>query len=175
MATRKEIADHLDMSTKTLARLIAEGIIDARQKGGIDMDQARVAYIRRLRRDATGRPIAGDYSEERTRLTKAQADKAEAEVESIRGVTVEARTIVHYWGELIANARARLLALPSAITPRLQAAEDEHAMVELLTEEVEHALDELAATGLPPDGVGLEPSEQTMESTTTTQAVRVGG
>jgi len=174
MATRKEVADHLDMSTKTLARLITEGIIDARQKVGVDLDQARVAYIRHLRRDATGRPVTGDYSEERTRLTKAQADKAEAEVESIRGITVEAGTVVRYWGELISNARARLLALPSAITPRLQAAEDSHEMVELLTEEVEHALDELARTGIPDDGSRLESSEPTMESTAPTEAVGVG-
>ncbi len=149
MTTRAEVAAHLDVSLKTLSRLINDGVIAAKPGAGVDIDLARINYINHLRKGRTTKGVGGDYSEERTRLTRAQADKAEAEVDHIKGITVEIGEVLKVWTTLIANCRARLITLPTALTPSIQAARDEHEITELLTDGINDALDELDHDGLP--------------------------
>ena len=149
MTTRLEVCKHLDVSQATLSRLINDGVIISKTKKGIDLDLARINYINHLRKGRTTKGVGGDYSEERTRLTRAQADKAEAEVDHIKGITVEIGEVLKTWTALIANCRARLIALPTALTPTIQAARDEHEITELLTDGINDALTELDHDGLP--------------------------
>ena len=143
------ISKHLDISQPTLSRLVQDGVIVSKTGKGIDLDLARINYINHLRKGRTTKGVGGDYSEERTRLTRAQADKAEAEVDHIKGITVEIGEVLKVWTTLIANCRARLIALPTSITPSIQAARDEHEITELLTDGINDALDELDHDGLP--------------------------
>jgi len=74
--TRVEIAQHLDISTATLSRLIDAGVITTRHRSGIDLDVARIEYLRHLRWQASSRDYT-NLNAERTRLTRAQADRAD--------------------------------------------------------------------------------------------------
>ena len=148
MTTRVEVCKHLDISQATLSRLVNEGVIVSKVGKGIDLDLARINYINHLRKGRTTKGVGGDYREERTRLTRAQADKAEAEVDHIKGITVEIGEVLKTWTGLIANCRARLIALPTALTPTIQAARDEHEITELLTDGINDALNELDHDGL---------------------------
>jgi len=50
MASQKEVADHLDISTSRVRQLILNGVIpDHKGPGGYDLDVCRLAYIRYLR------------------------------------------------------------------------------------------------------------------------------
>ena len=64
------------------------------------------------------------------------------------GITVEIGEVLKVWTTLIANCRARLIALPTALTPTIQAARDEHEITEILTDGINDALDELDHDGL---------------------------
>lgn len=92
MATQTEVAAHLDMSDRHLRRLIEKGVIPGgKGHGGIDLDAARLAFIRYQRSliDGSAKPdtpseIDGDDTQmeqdllrERLRLTAAQAESVE--------------------------------------------------------------------------------------------------
>ena len=55
MAARHTVAAHLDISTTALRGLIEAKVIDDAEPGQMDMDAARVGYIRHLRAQASGR------------------------------------------------------------------------------------------------------------------------
>lgn len=78
MATETEVAAHLDLSDRTVRELKSKGVFTSSGRGGYDLDDCRVAYIRSLRERAAGR--AGetgelDLAHERARLAKEQADR----------------------------------------------------------------------------------------------------
>ena len=64
MATQQEIADHLDLSSRWIRKLVKEGILpSSKGRGGYDVDACRLAYIRYLRGVSSGQvsdPGEGD-------------------------------------------------------------------------------------------------------------------
>lgn len=96
-----------------------------------------------------GRNGPDTFLAERTRLTKAQADKTELEVAELAGELVRTEEVSTAWGEKIASARARLLPFPSKIAQRI-APPERIAEVQALAQDVVYeALNELAGDGLP--------------------------
>ena len=69
MATIKEVAEHLDLTTKRMHELFNENIlIKTGKSGGQDKDDCRVRYIRYLRSLSKGKNTSsGDLNDERTR------------------------------------------------------------------------------------------------------------
>ena len=152
MASQREVAEHLDLSTKRISELIRDGILPSKMgRSPLNLDVCRIAYISYLRKlgDYNKRSGGGDIAEEKTRLTKAQADKAELEVSELEGQLIPAQLVQDTWTDFVANARAKLLALPSKIAHQVIAL-DKYAEAELLIKENVHdALSELAEDGIP--------------------------
>lgn len=152
MATQREVAEHLDLSTKRISELIRDGILPSKMgRSPLNLDVCRIAYISYLRKlgGYNKRSGGGDIAEEKTRLTKAQADKAELEVSELEGQLIPAQLVQDTWTDFVANARAKLLALPSKIAHQVIAM-DKYAEAELLIKENVHdALSELAEDGIP--------------------------
>ena len=91
----------------------------------------------------------GDIAEEKTKLTAAQARKAELEVEELEGSLIPAQLVEDTWVDYVANARAKLLGLPSRIAHQVITV-DKYAEAELIIkEQVHEALNELAQNGIP--------------------------
>lgn len=152
MATQREVAEHLDLSTKRISELIRDGILPSKMgRSPLNIDVCRIAYISYLRKlgGYNKRSGGGDIAEEKTRLTKAQADKAELEVSELEGQLIPAQLVQDTWTDFVANARAKLLALPSKIAHQVIAL-DKYAEAELLIKENVHdALLELSDNGIP--------------------------
>jgi len=152
MASQRELAEHLDLSTKRISELIRDGILPSKMgRSPLNLDVCRIAYISYLRKlgGYNKRSGGGDIAEEKTRLTKAQADKAELEVSELEGQLIPAQLVQDTWTDFVANARAKLLALPSKIAHQVIAL-DKYAEAELLIKENVHdALSELAEDGIP--------------------------
>ncbi len=55
MVGRATVAAHLDISTVALRRLVEMKVVDDAAPGEMDLDAARVSYIRHLRAGASGR------------------------------------------------------------------------------------------------------------------------
>ena len=146
MATIKEVAEHLDLTTKRMHELFNENIlIKTGKSGGQDKDDCRVRYIRYLRVLARGKNTnSGDLNEERTRLTKAQADRAELELQEKEGVLISSDVIKTIWSDYVANVRSKLLALPSKLGHLTQAAESYAEAEAIIKEAVYECLEELS-------------------------------
>jgi phage terminase Nu1 subunit (DNA packaging protein) len=152
MATQREIADHLDLSVKRVSELIRDGVLPSKMgRSPLNVDVCRVAYISYLRKlgGYNKRSGTGDIAEEKTKLTAAQARKAELEVEELEGSLIPAQLVEDTWIDYVSNARAKLLGLPSRIAHQVITV-DKYAEAELiLKEQVHEALNELAQNGIP--------------------------
>mgnify|MGYP007073237313 FL=1 len=91
---------------------------------------------------------SGDLNEEKTRLTKLQADKAELEVKEMEQSLVSVEKITEEWVGYAGNVRSKLLALPSKVSHRVQSADTYAEAEKILKEAVYDALYELSNNGL---------------------------
>ena len=146
MATIKEVADHLDLTSTHIHNLFNANVLTKSGKsGGQDLDDCRVKYIRYLRTLSKGKNTnSGDLNEERTRLTKAQADRAELELQEIEADLISTDTIKTIWSDYVANVRSKLLALPSKLGHLTQAAETYAEAEAIIKESVYECLEELS-------------------------------
>ena len=90
-----------------------------------------------------------DYTQERAKLTKLQAKKVTLELEQQRGKLLPLKMVILAWQGQVANARAKLLALPPKAASQVIGMESyvevEHAIRDIIHE----ALSELADDGVP--------------------------
>ncbi len=117
MATQQQAAEYLDLNQSTISALIASGILSTAGRSGIDLDQARVEYIRHLRDVAAGRSGDESLTGERIRLTKAQAHKVEMQNAIRAREVLEWENCVKLFCDQAARVRTHLMALPSSIAP----------------------------------------------------------
>ena len=93
MVGRVIVAAHLDISTVTLRRLVEAKVLDDSEPGEMDIDEARINYIRHLRSQASGR--GGDsLSRERARLAGEQADRAARENKLASAEVIERQDVL---------------------------------------------------------------------------------
>tara|TARA_Y100001938_G_C8054104_1_gene413489 strand:- start:1054 stop:1518 length:465 start_codon:yes stop_codon:yes gene_type:complete len=145
--TIKDLADHLDLSRARVHELINQNVLQrsGKQKG-IDINENRVRYIRYLRQLGKGRSSdSGDLNEERTRLTKLQADKAELELQEKEEELVSVDIVKHIWTEYIANVRSKLLAIPTKCGHLVQSAKTYGEAENIIKKEIYETLEELSA------------------------------
>ena len=150
MAKQKEVATHLDMSPQRVRDLLKQGVLTrGHGQDSLDLDECRKNYIRYLRMRSRGlQNNSGDLNEEKTRLTKLQADKAELEVREMEQSLVSVEKITEEWVGYAANVRSKLLALPSKVSHRVQSADTYAEAEKILKEAVYDALYELSNNGL---------------------------
>ena len=153
MATQRELAEHLDLSTKRISELIRDGILPSKMgRSPINIDVCRIAYISYLRKlgGYNKKSGSGDITEEKTRLTKAQADAAEIKVSELEGLLLPVEMVLSNWSNLFSIVRVGLLGLASKIAHRLMAAKSVQEMKVIIDEDVYRILNELAeSNGLP--------------------------
>ncbi len=146
MATQNEIAKHIDLSSRKVRDYMADGILS---KGG-DLDVCRVAYIRYLREVAAGRSTnSANYTAERTRLAKAQADEKELQVKQLQGDLIPADAVLAEWRKMLSSMRSRLLAIPPRAAVLMPGIETFREAEKILKKFIYEALTELSGDGLP--------------------------
>lgn len=141
------------MSERHFRRLLKDGTGPAQAPNGTHPPEQFREWMRARWADEAGLGVDGrpadSFQAERTRLTKAQADKAEIEAAELARELVRTEDVKLTWGELVAAVRAKLLSLPSKLAPLL-APPGKVAEAQALAETMVHeALSELAGSGLP--------------------------
>lgn len=138
----------LGISKSEVKRLVDESIIKKDLRGTYDLLHSIKGYIGYLQvRSGGTKGVSADYHEERSRLTKAQADKAELEAAVMAGKLVEVEQLTQAWEGMLSSMRAKLLAIPSKLAP-VVADEDEPGVVQdLIDNYMREALEELASYG----------------------------
>lgn len=93
---------------------------------------------------------AGDREEknelavENIRLTRAKADKAELELAELREVLHHSDDIRAVWEPMLANFKARMLAIAPAVTPMIVGLTDKSKIDEIISQKINEALTELS-------------------------------
>jgi len=152
MATRKEVAEHLFMTVQNIAKLIQEEVfIPKPGPNPLDLDHCRRLYIEHLQKRARFnlKDGTGDITEEKTRLTKAQADKAQLDVAVLEGKLIPTDMVESTWLNYIANCRARLLTIPTKIAHLILACEDFKDAEKIIKDAIYETLEELANDPVP--------------------------
>lgn len=85
-----------------------------------------------------------EYTEERARLTKLQADKVQIEIDLINGEIIKIEDVKQSWEKSLGELRSMLLSLPSNITPSLMGIEDESEVQEILNKKIKEILNNVA-------------------------------
>lgn len=158
MATNKEVAEHLDCSAEWVSRLKSQNILPNAPGKTLNIDQCRVAYINYLRNKArmTSNTDDGTIIEHKTRLTSAQATKAEMEVQVLSNELIRAEDIKNTWMEFVGNVKAKLLNMPAKLAHQVIGLENYAEAEELLMDEINEALTELSKAEYPePNEVGV--------------------
>ena len=118
VVTKTAVALHLDISTTALKSLIDRKVVDDAKPGEMDIDEARVGYIRHLRSKASGR--GGDsLSRERARLAGEQADRAARENKLASAQVIERADVVAVLTAGFSAVRSRMLGIPTRAAPLL--------------------------------------------------------
>jgi len=147
MASAAEAAAHLDLSRVAFSELMAKGIVKKPDgRAAFDLGEVRVAYIRHLRKIASGRaggPNADRLTDERVLWTAAKRRREEMAEAVALGRFVSARAVTLVVASYISEVREHLLALPgkwAALLVGRTAEEIDGA----LTDEISEALDGLS-------------------------------
>lgn len=143
MTTQAEIADHLDLSVRSVRNLIQRGIITK----AASLDEARVGYIKHLRAEA-GRYGSGDLTGERTRLARAQADREEMRNAQLRGELLARSDVDAAVIGAFSRVRQRLLAIPTKVAPLVATMSEPAECEREVRRAVNEALQELADTNV---------------------------
>ena len=114
----------------------------------------------------------GSFEAERTRLTKAQADKTEIEVAVLRAELIPAAVVERVQGQMISNTRSRVLSLPVKAAPILVNRKSETDIKTILTEMVHEVLAEMADFS---ESDYVPERQQTLGATAEADAEPVGG
>ena len=139
------IAKLFNLTERRVQQLAKDTIIPKPEKGKYDLVGCVRGYIKYLQERAVGKEVIPvDAHLERTRLLKAQADKAELEVKTLLGTLVAAEEVEIIWSGLIARFRSRMLAIPTRAAHALLSLKEFHDMEQHLKEMIHSALDELS-------------------------------
>lgn len=145
MATQKEVAEHLDLTDRTVRDLKKRGVFNADGRGQLDLDACRVAYIRHLRERAAGRSSDEAEAEgldlvaEKARLAKEQADHYAMRNAEKRGELVPVADYTAAVVSVIEMVKAKLLRIPAKV------AKTDSRLKDRIADALEDALDELSA------------------------------
>jgi len=98
-----------------------------------------------------GNNISGklDYTQERAKLTKLQAEKVKLELEQQHGKFLPLEMVILAWRGQVANARAKLLALPPKLASQVLGMESYVEVEQVVRDIIYEALDEFASDGVP--------------------------
>ena len=136
-----QLAKLLNLTLPQCYNLANSGTIPSPDNGVWDLAACAHAYIKYLQGRAGEEKR--DYAVERTRLTKAQADKVEMEIQVLAGELLPARLVEAVWGNMTSAARQRLLAVPYRMATAALSADSFSAIEAAAAELIREALNEL--------------------------------
>lgn len=129
----------LGMDRRTLAKRLAD-VAPVREDAKGKLYRMRDVLVAVYETASEG----SSYEQERTRLTKAQADKTELEVKVLNGSLIPSHKVEEVWGGMLGSFRARCLSIPTKAAHAVISVADLAEAEAILKDYVHEALSELA-------------------------------
>jgi phage terminase Nu1 subunit (DNA packaging protein) len=143
------LANLFNLTTVWVQKLAKEGVITKTERGRYDLWPSIRGYVKHLQERRVNQWDNGeqkdDWNAERTRLTRAKADMAEMQAAILKGTVHEARAVEAVWTDHLMACRAKLLAMPKKLAPRVHGTEKLTAIEAEIEAAIVEALNELAA------------------------------
>ena len=140
----QHIATILDISERRVRQLRDEGVIEEQRRGYYLLKPTIQAYLRYLRSQIADRDVTSDYNTERARLVRAKRERQELDLELARSDSHSSEVVEHIVTDMIARFKARMLSIPSKISPTLCGMSDVNDINDLLSGNIREALEELS-------------------------------
>lgn len=144
MATQREIAEHLNLSTRRVRDVL---ILLSLPTRGADLDEVRIKYLNHLRELAAGHGAPGgelDLAHERAALARAQREQIELAMRVRHQELVDAADMRRELASAATGVKSAILAVPVRIAAVIAAETDPERVFDRLTRELEIALEALA-------------------------------
>ncbi len=146
-----DLAEMFGYDKRRIEQFADEGIVVRTMRGSYSVwDSIRgIVYHRETKRKNQwdgdpDSPEGQDYEAHRARLTKAKADIAEIEADLRKAQVHDAGAVMAVWADMISNAKAKLLSMPTTLAGRVHGEESLEAIRNLIEEAVNQSLNELA-------------------------------
>jgi hypothetical protein len=140
------LADHLHISKRRVQQLVKSEVLPAPDKRLYNKAAAAGAYIRYLQEHGGNAEGLRTYTEEKTRLTKEQADEKALKNAIQRGRLLPVDQVREVWAGHIINAKTKFLALPAKLGPEILSMEQISEVQAYLRRHINEVLDDLAAS-----------------------------
>jgi len=146
MATQAEIAEHLDLSDRTVRELKKRGVFGADARGQLDLAACRIAYIRHLRERAAGRTSDAaededlDLAKERALLAREQRERIALQNAEERGELVRIADFSSAVLAVLEMTKAKVMRVPAKV------AKSDTRLKTRIADAIELALEELSLT-----------------------------
>lgn len=142
----KTIAKLLMLTERRVQQLSKDGVIPRAERGRYELAPSVQGYIRFLQDrtiNADGGP-AIDFSAEKARKLRAEADIAEIEAAKRRGDVADLAAVKRACEQVFAEVRANMRNIPSRVTPQIIGDSDETRIKEIILSEIDQALTALS-------------------------------
>lgn len=143
------LARLFSLTAVRVQQLAKDGIVIKAERGRYDLWGSIRGYIKFLQERRVNQWDGGekgdDWQKERARLTRAKADMAEMQAAILKGTVHEASAVEAVWTDHLMACRAKLLAMPKKLAPRVQGTDKITAIEAEIDAAVTEALNELAA------------------------------
>lgn len=138
------IAKLFNLTERRVQQLAKDGVIPKANKGKYELVACVQGYIHYLQERAMGKDSAPqDTYTERARLLKAQADKTELEVGTLKGKLLQIEQVESSWATMVTSCRSRLLTIPSKSAHQIAALNEPQEIERFLKRTIYEALAEL--------------------------------
>jgi phage terminase Nu1 subunit (DNA packaging protein) len=143
----RTLSEITGLSPRRLQQMVKEGTLPQPEaRNQYPFPDVMIAFVEHLYSkisDSDSKKKADLLLDQEIRLKTAQADAKEIQVKQLRRELVPADAVKRERATLIINAKSKLRAIPNKIAPKLDALATVHEKRDLLTDEIDQALDEL--------------------------------
>lgn len=113
--TAKKLSESCGVSAVTIYEWAKKGIISAPVDGSWDWPDVNIAALKHFREKKNNLPSS--LADERTRLTRLNADRRALENEKARGDAIETVKAMKLWSVVMMNIRNKLEIIPAKLPP----------------------------------------------------------
>lgn len=142
------LAKLFNLTAVRIQQLAKDGVVTKTERGRYDLWSSIRGYIKFLQERKVNQwdgDDAGDWHKHRARLTAAKADMAEMQAAILKGTVHEASAVELVWTDHLMACRAKLLAMPKKLAPRVHGSEKLTSIEAEIESAVAEALNELAS------------------------------
>lgn len=144
----KVLASILDVSDRRIRQLVEEGVIDKVKTGTYELVPTIRKYILYLKvkndNSADEGSSENNYMLEKTLHEKAKRQIAELDLAQMQGTLHDAKDVEREMTKMLTAFRARMLAIPSKLAPRMAIENDISYIEDMIQKEVYNGLKELS-------------------------------